>query len=329
MTPAIEAANLRRTFQPSRKLFRKGEELVAVDNVDLAVEQGTIFGLLGHNGAGKTTTIKMLSTLLIPTSGTARVAGFDVTTQEREVRRRLGVVLGGDRGLYGKLSAKDNLIYFGHLFGMSTDEIEPRADELLDLVGLDDRGEHRVEGFSRGMKQRLHLARALMHRPPVLFLDEPSIGLDPAAAIKLRQIVKRLVPEHTILLTTHYLHEADELCDQIAIIDHGQIIVQDTPAGIKQRVGGERRHLINVEGLVNQSSGLLLQQLSGASAVDISPNGTTTEITLVTHGDSVAVDDAIRLLQHAGFRIQGIDSADLTLEDAFLALTDGDTHVGV
>ncbi len=326
MTFAIEAEHLHRTFHPSRGIFRRGEELVAVEDVSMQVPQGSIFGLLGHNGAGKTTTIKMLSTLLIPTRGSARVAGYDVTTEEREVRQRLGVVLGGDRGLYGKLSARDNLIYFGHLFGMDDDDIGPRADELLETVGLEDRADHRIEGFSRGMKQRLHLARALMHRPPVLFLDEPSIGLDPAAAIKLRQIITQLVPEHTILLTTHYLHEADELCDQIAIIDHGRIIVEDTPEGIKHRVGGERRHWIDVQGLINQTSELLLARLSGANAVEITPNGTTTRVTLVTASEDAAIDEAIRLLQHAGFRIQNVDSAELTLEDAFLALTDGGQH---
>ncbi|MFW6075476.1 MAG: ABC transporter ATP-binding protein, partial [Chloroflexota bacterium] len=167
---AIEAHELRRTFRPAKTFFRKGPELVAVDDVSLNVEQGAIYGLLGHNGAGKTTTIKMLSTLLIPTSGTARVAGYDVATEERQVRRQLGVVLGGDRGLYGKLTAWDNLTYFGYLYGMERANIERRARHLLDMVGLSDRSQHRVEGFSRGMKQRLHLAKALIHEPPVLFL---------------------------------------------------------------------------------------------------------------------------------------------------------------
>lgn len=324
MTLAIEARDLRRTFRPARKLFRKGPELVAVDGVSLRVEPGWIFGLLGHNGAGKTTTIKMLSTLLVPTSGAAWVAGYDVTSEEREVRRRLGVVLGGDRGLYGKLTARDNLTYFGHLYGMPRHEIGPRADELLDLVGLADRGEHRVEGFSRGMKQRLHLAKALIHRPPVLFLDEPSIGLDPAAAVSLRQLIKRLVPEHTVLLTTHYLHEADELCDRIAIIDQGKIIVEDTPSGIKRRVGGDQRHIITVHGSLNGTASELLRHLPHVSAVDISPesNGASL-VTLIAPERASVVDDALKVLHYNGMRIDAVKTADLTLEDAFLSLTNG------
>lgn len=264
---AIEAHHLGRTFRPRRGLFRAGPVITAVDGVDLAIPAGTIFGLLGPNGAGKTTTIKMLATLLIPTSGTARVAGFDVVRQEREVRQRLGVVLGGDRGLYGKLSARDNLIYFGHLFGMPRQRIGPRADALLERVGLAERAEQRVEGFSRGMKQRLHLARALLHDPPVVFLDEPTIGLDPAAAVILRQIVKDLVPGHTVLLTTHYLAEADALCDRIAIIDQGRILVEDSPAGIKRRVSGTCRYQVQVRGPVDANVTTALRMLPGVQTV--------------------------------------------------------------
>lgn len=320
---AIEADHLRRVFSPRRGLFRKGTELVAVEDVSLAVEPGIVFGLLGPNGAGKTTTIKMLSTLLIPSSGSARVAGFNVATAEREVRRRLGVVLGGDRGLYGKLTARENLDYFGHLYGLPGDRIGRRAEELLELVNLANRGDDRVEGFSRGMKQRLHLAKALLHDPPVVFLDEPTIGLDPAAAVNLREIVKRLVPEHTVLLTTHYLHEADELCERIAIIDHGRIVVEDSPAGIKQRVGGARRHIIRVRGHVNGAvTGALLAQVAVGSASAELLNGVT-DITVTADEDAPVVDQALRLLHERGLTIESVETVDLTLEDAFLAITSG------
>lgn len=322
MNAAIEAEKLRRTFQQSRGVLRKGEEFVAVHGVDLFIPQGIIFGLLGHNGAGKTTTIKMLSTLLIPTSGVARVAGFDVMREEREVRRRLGVVLGGDRGLYNKLTARDNLIYFAHLYGVPRHEVGPRADAMLELVGLEDRGRDRVEGFSRGMKQRLHLAKALIHNPPVLFLDEPTIGLDPAAAVRVREIIAGLAPERTVLLTTHYLHEADMLCDRIAIIDHGRIIVEDTPAGIKRRVGGDRRHQIAVRGHLNGWTGELLGSLPGVSSVNLESGGDgVTTITLVA-SDGVSVDAALRALHQTDARVEGVRTVDLTLEDAFLALTE-------
>ncbi|HET9016702.1 MAG TPA: ABC transporter ATP-binding protein [Thermomicrobiaceae bacterium] len=325
---AIEAEGLRRTFRSGARLLGGGREIVAVERVDLAVARGTVFGLLGPNGAGKTTTIKMLSTLLIPSGGRAAVAGFDVVRQEREVRRRLGVVLGGDRGLYGKLSARDNLLYFGRLYGLPGPAIARRADDLLALVGLVERAGDRVEGFSRGMKQRLHLARALLHDPPVVFLDEPTIGLDPAAAVNLRRIVQSLVPAHTVLLTTHYLAEADELCDRIAIVDHGRVLVEDTPEGIKRRVAGRQRYLLRVHGPGEGRDGSgLAAALAGVPAVDgvvadLEADGTTA-LTLTCRDEAPVIDAAVRLLQGQGARIASIQAVEPTLEDAFLALTNG------
>ena len=320
---AIEAVDLGRTFRRSKRLFGRSSEFVAVAGVSLAVKPGIIYGLLGPNGAGKTTTIKMLSTLLIPSSGTARVAGFDVVREEREVRRRLGVVLGGDRGLYGKLSARDNLIYFGHLYGMRHDRLDHRVLEMLELVGLADRAGDRVEGFSRGMKQRLHLARALLHNPPVIFLDEPTIGLDPASAVKLRQIVKSLMPDHTVLLTTHYLQEADELCDRIAIIDHGTILLEDTPEMIKRRVGSGRRYQLKVHGHPNGTTLSSLRGLPSVETVESAPSlDGFTEFT-IRSGDQSVLDSALRVLQGHGIQIESIQSLEPTLEDAFLSLTEG------
>jgi ABC-2 type transport system ATP-binding protein len=323
-TYAIEAHHLGRTFEANRRLFRRGETITAVEDVSLAVEPGIIYGLLGPNGAGKTTTIKMLSTLLVPSTGQALVAGYDVATQEREVRRRLGVVLGGDRGLYGKLTARDNLTYFGHLYGMPRHVIPRRVDEMLDMVDLGQRADHRVEGFSRGMKQRVHLAKALLHNPPVIFLDEPSIGLDPAAAVAIRKVIARLVPEHTVLLTTHYLHEADELCSRIAIIDNGRILVEDTPAGIKRRVDGEQRYVVRVRGSQNGVVSEDLRRLPSVRAVETQLTGVNeTTFTLRCDAHGSILDEAVRALQARGVRIESIQAVDPTLEDAFLALTNG------
>jgi ABC-2 type transport system ATP-binding protein len=328
---AIEADGLRRTFRPSRAILRqrlthqRENEVVAVERVDLAVQPGTIFGLLGPNGAGKTTTIKMLSTLLIPTSGHARVAGYDVARQEREVRRHLGVVLGGDRGLYNKLSARDNLTYFAHLYGLPRRSVSGRIAELLTLVGLEDRAADRVETFSRGMKQRLHLARALLHDPPVVFLDEPTIGLDPASAVSVRQIVRSLMPNHTVLLTTHYLQEADELCDRIAIIDRGRILVEDSPDGIKRRVGREPHYLVRVTGRQNGQLAGALERHPAIDEVLIEeePAGATV-YRLRCRQDSSVLDEAVRIVQGQGARIELIQAAEPTLEEAFLALTSGE-----
>src|SRR3954449_9549527 len=237
--PVIEAIDLGRTYRTTTGVVRrKPLDVEAVRGVSFSVEQGELFGLLGPNGAGKTTTIKMLITLLLPTSGQARVLGRDVVTDAREVRRRIGYVFGGDRGLYERLSAHDNLRYFSELYGVSGKAQRARIDEVLELVGLTGREEERVEGYSRGMRQRLHIARGLLHKPEVLFLDEPSIGIDPVGARELRTTVADLRNAGTtVLLTTHYMFEADELCDRIAVIAEGRIVAEGTPADLKSRVG--------------------------------------------------------------------------------------------
>ncbi len=205
----IRAQDLRRTYRKREGWFRSKAVVEAVRGISFEVPRGTIFGLLGPNGAGKTTTIKMLATLLIPTSGTAEVDGFDVEHDEVAVRRRLGVLFGGDKGLYNQLSGMENLRYFGHLYGMPEELITERAHDLLEQVGLTTRATERVESYSRGMKQRLHIAKTLIHRPPVVILDEPTIGLDPGAAIDVRSLISDLVPHHTVMLSTHDMHEAD------------------------------------------------------------------------------------------------------------------------
>src|SRR5258707_5493876 len=234
----IEAIELSRTYRTSAgTLRRRPLEVEAVRGISFEVAEGELFGLLGPNGAGKTTTIKMLITLLLPTAGEARVLGYDVVKDAREVRKRIGYVFGGERGLYERLSALDNLRYFAELYAVPPREQRPRIDELLELVGLKGRERERVEGYSRGMRQRLHIARGLLHRPEVLFLDEPSIGIDPVGARELRQTVKALVElGTTVLLTTHYMFEADELCHRIAVISGGRILAEGTPEQLKQRV---------------------------------------------------------------------------------------------
>src|SRR5881275_545921 len=223
---AIEARDLHRTYRTSTgTLRRRSVDVEAVRGVSFAVEPGELFGLLGPNGAGKTTTIKMLITLLIPTAGTARVLGFDVVKSPREVRRRIGYVFGGERGVYERLSGYDNLRYFAELYAVPARIQKRRIEELLELVGLKGREHERAEGYSRGMKQRLHVARGLLHGPDVIFLDEPTIGLDPVGARELRSTIAALVEAgKTILLTTHYMFEADALCDRIAVIAQGEIV---------------------------------------------------------------------------------------------------------
>lgn len=232
----IDVSRLGRTFR-SRSGLRRTEKVVeAVRGISFQVERGELFGLLGPNGAGKTTTIKMLITLLLPTSGRIEVLGHDVVARPREVRRRVGYVFGGDRGLYERLSGLDNLRYFAELYAVPAREQRARIGELLELVGLTGREHEQVEGYSRGMRQRLHIARGLLHRPEILFLDEPSIGIDPVGARELRQTVKALIEQGTtVLLTTHYMFEADELCDRIAVLAGGRIVAEGTPSSSSRR----------------------------------------------------------------------------------------------
>src|SRR4051794_30545323 len=236
--PVIEAVDLRRTYQTTTGVVRRKRlDVEAVRGISFSVEQGELFGLLGPNGAGKTTTIKMLITLLLPTSGEARVLGHNVVDQAREVRKRIGYVFGGDRGLYERLSARDNLRYFAELYGVSGKEQRARIDEVLELVGLKGREQERVEGYSRGMRQRLHIARGILHDPEVVFLDEPTIGVDPVGARELRQTISGLIAGgKTVLLTTHYMFEADALCDRIAVIAQGRIVGEGTPEALKAGV---------------------------------------------------------------------------------------------
>src|SRR5438094_8615498 len=247
MNGVIEAVDLVRTYRTSTGVFRRRTiEVEAVRGVSFAVERGELFGLLGPNGAGKTTTIKMLITLLIPTSGEARVLGHDVVKDAREVRKQIGYVFGGEKGLYERLSALDNLRYFAELYAVEPRRQRQRINELLELVGLQGREKERVEGYSRGMRQRLHIARGLLHDPPVVFLDEPTIGVDPVGARELRATVEALAAAgKTILLTTHYMFEADALCDRLAVIANGRIVAEGTPAELKRAVAD--RTVVEIE----------------------------------------------------------------------------------
>src|SRR6476659_3102645 len=265
--PVIEAIDLRRTYRTTTGVVRrKPLEVEAVKGISFEVERGELFGLLGPNGAGKTTTIKMLITLLLPTSGTARVLGFDVAREAREVRKRIGYVFGGDRGLYERLSGFDNLRYFAELYGVDPHVQRTRIAELLELVGLDGREKERVEGYSRGMRQRLHIARGLLHDPAVVFLDEPTIGVDPVGARELRSMIAGLVTAgKTVLLTTHYMFEADALCDRVAVIARGRIVAGGAPSELKGRVADQTVVEVDVYG-IEEAELLRLRGLPGVTS---------------------------------------------------------------
>ena len=315
----IEAHDLHRTYRTSTGVLRrKWMDVEAVRGVSFAVAEGELFGLLGPNGAGKTTTIKMLITLLIPTKGSASVLGFDVVNDAREVRRRIGYVFGGERGVYERLSGYDNLRYFAELYGVEPDKIKPRIEYLLELVGLKGREQERTEGYSRGMKQRLHIARGLLHDPPVVFLDEPTIGLDPVGARELRATIASLAEAgKTILLTTHYMFEADALCDRIAVINQGEIVAQGTPRDLKREVGEGTVVEVEVfgvpEGMVER-----VRAIDGVTAVAVEEREQAQVLAVQIRADAELTQPILGALD--GASVGRVSRREPTLEDVYVTL---------
>lgn len=218
----------------TKNLTKKFGDLLAVDGISFSVNSGEVFGFLGPNGAGKTTTIRMLTGQLLPTSGQGTVAGFDIQTEREQIKPKIGVIF-EYQNLYKRLSARDNLNFMRQLYGVD----RSRVDRVLKLVGLGARANEKLKNYSNGMKQRLLIARALLHEPEILFMDEPTLGLDPMIAHEIRQLISQLAEDgRTIFLTTHYMEEADRLCDRVAIINHGRIIALDTPWQLKEKFGG-------------------------------------------------------------------------------------------
>jgi ABC-2 type transport system ATP-binding protein len=320
---AIEVRDLRKTYITHRGTFRRTRtENVALDGISLAIQPGELFGLLGPNAAGKTTTTKILTTLLLPDSGSASVLGLDVVRQTSAMRRRIGFVFGGERGLYWRLSGLDNLRYFADLYGISPDVSKRRIGDLLERLGLNGREHDKVEHYSRGMKQRLHLARGLLNDPEVLFLDEPTIGLDPVGARELRKLIRELANiGKTIFLTTHYMFEADAICDRIAVIKNGAIVAEGTPSSIKKLV----EHL----GIVEFESAPLapghlraLRQLPGVSSVSVVEREVAQLVTIHCVRPADVMTHLGMVLD--GVALERVSSRDPTLEDAYVELVGED-----
>src|SRR3954471_4232380 len=315
----IEAIELRRTYRTTTGVLRrKPLEVEAVRGISFAIEQGELFGLLGPNGAGKTTTIKMLITLLLPTSGTARVLGHDVVDDAREVRKRIGYVFGGDRGLYERLPALDNLRYFAELYGVPPREQRKRIAELLELVGLTGREKEKVEGYSKGMRQRLHIARGLLHDPPVIFLDEPTIGVDPVGARELRATIASLTEAgKTVLLTTHYMFEADALCDRIAVIAKGEIVATGSPAELKRLVS--EGTVVEIETFGAPADAIdRLHATEGVVSIAVEEREQA-QVLVVQARDGYTPTQAL-LAKLGDVRIGRVSAREPTLEDAYVQL---------
>ncbi len=308
MNKAIEAHELTKYFN----------DLLAVDRISFEVDQGEVFGFLGPNGAGKTTTIRMLTGLSRPTSGTARVLGFDVGSEIVKAKRHIGVVPEVSN-LYDELSALDNLVFVGQLYGVPRDQRRPRAEQLLRTFGLYERRDSAFATLSRGMKRALTIAAALVHHPQLLFLDEPTVGLDVVAARSLRALIGNLQHEGmSIFLTTHYLEEADRLCDRIAILVKGRIVSTDTPANLK--AVAEKEPVLEVsfklEGGVSEIADDLAQRLPGLQVVAM-------------YGDSVRIyggtpasmlETIVPWAKEKGLAIEAVNSIKPSLEDAFIKI---------
>jgi ABC-2 type transport system ATP-binding protein len=292
----------------------------AVDSLDLAVRKGEIFGLLGPNGAGKTTTAGMLTTRVTPTSGEAFVGGIDVVRHPAAAKRLLGVVPQTNT-LDRSLSVWENLYFHGRFFGMDAKTSRSEATRLLAQFRLAERADAPVLALSGGMAQRLMVARAVMHRPSILFLDEPTAGLDPQSRIALWEILAELhVDGQTILLTTHYMEEADQLCDRVAIIDQGRVVALDTPAGLKRSVGADSTIKVSTDGDVDALAALLRKEIRGATDATVMDGA----VILGVQGAAGVVPAVVEVAGKKGFHVTDLTVSETTLETVFISLTGKD-----
>lgn len=323
MSHAVEVAGLRREFKTRTKRNGKnGKYLVALDDVHLNIRQGELFGLLGPNGAGKTTLIKILSTLLLPTSGTALVDGLDVARQPEKIRERINMVSGGEHSGYGILTVREHLWLFSQLYGVPTRVARERIDRLLTILGLDQSAGEKIAGLSTGMRQKMNLIRGFVCDPKILFLDEPTLGLDVQVAREVRTVVRDWLadaPEKTILLTTHYMAEAEALCDRVAIIDHGRVMVCDTPENLKGLMQNQVVYQMETDLLVepqNPFEGIKGMRKYGAEHK--ANAGTSRFQVIMEHG--AEINRVVERVESMGRKVRTVTRTEPTLEDVFIHL---------
>lgn len=310
----IEVTDLARDYISRKGILKNQQQVIrAVDGISFEVKRGEIFGLLGSNGAGKTSTIKMLTTLLTPTAGKMKVLGFNPVSEEGELRAHINFVYGGERSLYWRITARENLEYFSDLYKIDKRTKQKRIPELLELVGLQDRADERVETFSKGMKQRLQIARSLVNDPEILFLDEPTIGLDPIGARDLRRIVKDLAQMNkTVLITTHYMYEADEICDRVAILNKGKLVAMDTPTNLKKFT--EQTSVIELQ--LTKQEDQLLSQLHHLDFVDSINLKSEEEIFVYCKEPHLVYPSLFPLLSN--YEVMNISTRNASLEDVYI-----------
>ncbi|MGB9708667.1 MAG: ATP-binding cassette domain-containing protein [Infirmifilum sp.] len=324
---AVEARNISKTFiSRERSSFYRGRKKVveALKNVSFEISSGEVFGLLGPNGAGKTTMIKILSTLLLPDSGEAYVNGYDVVREPEKVRESIGVSLYSDRGFYWKLSGRENLLYFASLYHLEPGWAKDRVDELLSLLGLEEDADRLVEEYSTGMKSKLNIARALLHDPPVLFLDEPTIGLDPNSARKIREIILELKKKgKTVLLTTHNMFEADMLSDRVAIINKGKILAVGSPSDLKRRISSKSILEIELIGVKDNGAFETLRGLDGVVSMAhqwLDPSAGRVDLKVILD-EKGSLREVLEHLLRTDNKMLSVKSIEPTLEDVFVYYT--------
>ena len=331
MTYAVETRDLTRVFSGKRHWLRRrnreDEEeepegpVTALDGVTMQIEEGELFGLLGPNGAGKTTLIKILCTLLLPTSGQAFVAGHDVTKDVFPIRQRISMVSGGETTGYGLLTTRENIWMFSQFYGIPSKVANDRIDELMDIFGLRDRRDSKVRTLSTGQRQKMNMIRGFVTDPDILFLDEPTVGLDVNAARTIRDYVVKWLQEETgktVLLTTHYMAEADEMCDRIAIIDNGRILACDTPENLKKMVRLDTTFRLEVDLLRDPSR---FGQIAGVKNFSVKDDASTntTFLTFILDGEA-PVADILSTVMGQGCRVRSLKKSEPSLEDVFVSM---------
>jgi len=324
--PAIRTDSLTRTYRLPKRRWGKSPradapaEFTALDGVTLEVRPGELFGLLGPNGAGKTTLIKILTTLLAPTAGTARVDGLDVVSQADEIRPRINMVSGGESSGYGILNVRENLWLFARIYGVPTATAYARIDAMLEVVGLTDKAGSRVSHLSTGQRQKMNFCRGFITDPKILFLDEPTLGLDVTSARAIRVFVRRWMRERldrTLLLTTHYMAEADELCDRLAVIDKGKVLACDTPANLKKKV--QKYPIYDLSLAPGRDGWSDLGKLPGVHQATTSTTPTTVEVKVLLDDES-AIGAVVQHLVTSGGHVLSLKKVEPTLEDVFIEL---------
>jgi ABC-2 type transport system ATP-binding protein len=322
---AIRTVNLGRSYRLSRRQLPRvpddvASEFIALESVNLEIKPSELFGLLGSNGAGKTTLIKILTTLLAPSRGSAWVDGLDVVAQAQSVRERINIVSGGETSGYGVLTVRENLWLFSQLYGVPGKEARCRIDRLLTAVGLQEHADRRISHLSTGQRQKMNFCRGFVTNPKILFLDEPTLGLDVTAARTVRQFVRDWMGERsgrTLVLTTHYMAEADELCDRIAIIHRGRVLACDTPAALKRRVQRYPTFELALAAGVNGWSGL--DALPGVHQYTCAQRSTSFDVRVALHEEAV-VGSVVQQILNGGSRILSLKKVEPSLEDVFVEL---------